>query len=497
VSFRQTPLSPRRVTPRSTNSLYSFITANITTTNHTLPYNGIFAQIFHREVTIIVVFEVKACLSTPAVRVAAPTPLQKAPTRLAYLVSEYPAISHTFVLREVKNLRIANFEIWPASINSPYQPVAAMAADDRAEAATTFYIKKVGAMGAARSHLRTLLKRPIAYFRGLGFALSLGGPDLRELLYSIFYFIEAVILGDWMEEHELSHVHVHFANPASTVAMISSQVFAVGFSFTVHGPDEFYDVRGQHLSEKIEKASFVLCIGYFARSQLMKVSPMSNWSKFELAPLGVDLAVFDKRPPLSVGVPFRILCVGRLVPSKGQHILIAAIDNLIKDGRNISLKFIGDGPDRVSLDREVNRRGLREHITFEGSVNQDRIHEFYREADAFALASFAEGIPVVLMEAMAMEIPCVSTMITGIPELIRNEIDGLLVMPSDRRALADAIGRLIDDETLRHRLGQAGRRRVAEKYDLDKNIERLSHLFRARLTGGEYDLNHTAGAEIL
>ena len=100
------------------------------------------------------------------------------------------------------------------------------------------------------------------------------------------------------------------------------------------------------------------------------------------------------------------------------------------------------------------------------------------------------------MEAMAMEIPCVSTMITGIPELIRNETDGLLVMPSDHRALADSIGRLIDDETLRYRLGQAGRRRVAEKYDLDKNIERLSHLFKARLRKGESDLNHTAVAEI-
>jgi colanic acid/amylovoran biosynthesis glycosyltransferase len=450
---------------------------------------------YHREVTITVIIEAKACLSSAEFKFAAPPP-ESTPIRLAYLVSEYPAISHTFILREVKNLRIANFEIWPASINSPHQPVAAMAADDRDEVAKTFYIKKVGAMGAARAHLKTLLKRPVAYFRGVAFALSLGGLDLRELLYSIFYFVEAVILGDWMEEHELTHVHVHFANPASTVAMIASQVFAVGFSFTVHGPDEFYDVRGQRLSEKIEKASFVLCIGDFARSQLMKVSPVSNWSKFELAPLGVDIAVFDKRPPRSVGGPFRILCVGRLVPSKGQHILIAAIDDLIQEGRNIRLKFIGDGPDRVSLDGEVNRRGLGEYVTFEGSVNQDRIRQFYREADAFALASFAEGIPVVLMEAMAMEIPCVSTMITGIPELIRNETDGLLVMPSDHRALADSIGRLIDDETLRYRLGQAGRRRVAEKYDLDKNIERLSHLFKARLRKGESDLNHTAVAEI-
>jgi len=407
------------------------------------------------------------------------------PIRVAYLVSEYPAVSHTFILREVRRLRTINFDVQVASINSSYQPLGELAADDREESAKTFYIKRAGAAGAARAHLRTLVQRPAAYIRGLIFALSLGGTDLRQLLYSIFYFTEALMLGNWMEREGLDHVHVHFVNPASTVGLIASRIFATGFSFTVHGPDEFYDVRGQRLSEKIEGASFVLCIGYFARSQLMKLSRVDNWVKFEIAPLGVDLQVFGKRPvrPASAE-PFRILCVGRLVPAKGQHILIAAIDRLVKGGRSISLRLVGDGPDRASLEREVNCRGLGGRVTFEGNVNQDRIRDFYRDADAFVLASFAEGIPVVLMEAMAMEIPCVSTMVAGIPELIRDRIDGLLVMPSDERGLAQAIGRLIDDEDLRRRLGEAGRRRIAEKYDLDKNIELLGRLFRARLVKG-------------
>jgi colanic acid/amylovoran biosynthesis glycosyltransferase len=402
--------------------------------------------------------------------------------RLAYLVSEYPAISHSFILREVRRVRTMNFDVQVASINSPAQMLEKMALEDRQEVATTFYVKRAGVSSAARAHLRTITQRPGAYFRGLAFALSLGWADLRQLLYAIFYFTEALMLGEWMESQSLQHVHVHFVNPASTVGLIASRVFATGFSFTVHGPDEFYDVRGQRLSEKIEGASFVLCIGYFARSQLMKWSSTSNWSKFEVSPLGVDLEVFGKRPfrPASEE-PFCILCVGRLVPAKGQHVLIAAVDRLTKDGRRVSLRFVGDGPDRQSLERDVNRRGLGGHVTFEGNVNQDRIRAFYHEADAFVLASFAEGIPVVLMEAMAMEIPCVSTMVAGIPELIRNGIDGLLVMPSDERGLALAIARLIDDEDLRRHLGEAGRQRVAEKYDLDKNIELLSQLFRARL----------------
>ncbi|MGA2410164.1 MAG: glycosyltransferase [Candidatus Binataceae bacterium] len=356
-----------------------------------------------------------------------------------------------------------------------------MAVDDREDAATAFYIKKAGAARAVRAHLRAFRSGPAAYFRGLKFALALGGTDFRQLLYSLFYFTEALMLGDWMASHGVEHVHVHFANPASTVGLIASRIFGVGFSFTVHGPDEFYDVHGQRLSEKIQGASFVVCIGYFARSQLMKVVPADNWSKLLIAPLGVDPEVFAKRPFRPAADPFRILCVGRLVPAKGQHILIAAIDRLVQAGKSVSLRFVGDGPDRASLEQDVKCRGLGARISFEGNVNQDRIRAFYSESDAFVLASFAEGIPVVLMEAMAMEIPCVSTMITGIPELIRDGIDGLLVMPSDDGGLAQAIGRLIEDEDLRRRLGEAGRRRVIEQYDLNKNTDLLARLFLARL----------------
>ncbi|MGH8338313.1 MAG: glycosyltransferase family 4 protein, partial [Gammaproteobacteria bacterium] len=324
-------------------------------------------------------------------------------------------------------------------------------------------------------------RRPAAYLRGLFFALALGGTDILQLVYAIFYFTEALMLGTWMEDRALSHVHVHFVNPASTVGLITSRVFSVGFSFTVHGPDEFFDVRGQRLSEKIESASFVICIGYFARSQLMKLSPSHNWNKFEIAPLGVDLEVFTQVPSHLPVEPFRLLCVGRLVPAKGQHILLAALDRLVKAGRNVNLRFVGDGPDRASLERDVKCRSLGDRVTFEGNVNQDRIRQFYHDADAFVLASFAEGIPVVLMEAMAMEIPCVSTMITGIPELIRDGVDGLLVAPSDDCALAGAIERLIEDEGLRLRLSTAGRRRIAGKYDLNKNVALLAEIFRARL----------------
>jgi glycosyltransferase involved in cell wall biosynthesis len=407
--------------------------------------------------------------------------MNSSPSRLAYLTSEYPAISHTFILREIRALRAKDFVLRTASINVPRWSEADLTDAEQQEAATTFYIKRAGIRGALRAHARAITQRPGAYFRALKFALGLAGSDLRELLYTVFYFAEAVMVGGWMEDQDLPHLHVHFANPAATVGLIASRIFGLGFSFTVHGPDEFYDVRGQHLKEKIAGAAFVVCIGSFARSQLMRLTPPSGWKKFVVAPLGVDSEAFCPRPPRPAGDPFHLLCVGRLVPAKGQHILLAALDRLAQGGRQVTLCLAGEGPDRASLEREVACRGLGDRVTFAGSVNQDLIGRYYGEADAFVLASFAEGIPVVLMEAMAMEIPCVSTMITGIPELIRNEIDGLLVMPSDDRALAQAIARLMDDGELRRRLGQAGRRRVLAKYNLPDNIELLARLFKGRL----------------
>jgi colanic acid/amylovoran biosynthesis glycosyltransferase len=403
------------------------------------------------------------------------------PIRIAYLVSTYPAVSLTFILREVQKLRSANFEIHVASINPPECAANGMTSAEQSEAAATFYIKREGVRGALSAHSTVFLNSPKAYLMGLCFALRLGGTDLRRLVFAFCYFVEAIILGHWMESQDLRHLHVHFANPASTVGLILSRSFPIKFSVTVHGPDEFYDTLGQNLAEKMAGASFVCCIGQFARSQLMKLSPPSDWGKFEIGPLGVDPQLFAPRPFRAYPDSLELLCVGRLVPAKGQYILLSVIKRLVKSYPNIRLRLVGDGPDRKGLERSIASNGLSQWVTLEGSVNQDRICDYYRQADIFVLPSFAEGIPVVLMEAMAMEVPCVSTFVAGIPELIRNEIDGILVAPSDDQELARAVQRLIDDPELRRRLGAAGRRRIIEKYDLDRNIARLAEIFTNRI----------------
>jgi glycosyltransferase involved in cell wall biosynthesis len=396
--------------------------------------------------------------------------------RIAYLVSQYPAYSHTFILREARQLRELGVGIAVASINAPDRPLDKLTAVERDEAEHTFYIKSQGGLKAAVALGKTLAHHPLGVLRGLKHAVKLGGWDVKRLLYHVFYLAEALLAGQWMRSQNLVHLHVHFATPAASVGMLVKTVFGYGFSFTVHGPDEFYDAPGYNLPEKIAAADFIFCISHYARSQVMKLSPVQAWSKLDVCRLGVDTERFVPVPRRPANESCNLLCVGRLTPAKGLAILLEAVAQLQGQDILLTLTLVGMGPDEQSLRQYARQLGISRHVHFTGAVNQDHILDFYKAADIFVLPSFAEGLPVVLMEAMAMEIPCITTAITGIPELINNGEDGLLVAASDLAGLTDAISLLADDEALRRQLGQAGRRKVLACYDLHKNT---LHLFEA------------------
>ncbi|MDM8561464.1 glycosyltransferase family 4 protein [Candidatus Parabeggiatoa sp. HSG14] len=402
--------------------------------------------------------------------------------RLGYLVSQYPAISHTFILHEIRRLRHLGFEISIASINSPDRSAEQLTRIEREEVTNTYYVKPDGIMGAIKAHFYTLLTQPLGYVRGLFFALRLGQFDLKKILYGFFYFVEAVMIGHWMRKMKLSHLHVHFAMAAASVGLIIHHIFPIRYSITVHGPDDFYDTPGNYLTPKILEAAFICCISHFARSQLMMLSPHTVWDKLELNRLGVDPHLFTPHSFREEPNPYEVLCVGRLVPVKGQFLLIEAVARLINEGRQLRLRLVGDGPDRQRLEDEVKQQQLTEQVIFEGAINQDRILEFYNSADIFILASFAEGLPIVLMEAMAMEIPCITTHITGIPELITNGKNGILVAASDIEALVEAITLLMDNQNLRFQIGKSGRQRVLKDYKLQRNTEKLADIFRRHLS---------------
>jgi glycosyltransferase involved in cell wall biosynthesis len=402
---------------------------------------------------------------------------------LAYLISTYPTLSMTFVLREVLALRELGFRVETASINPPDRPFNTLTAVEAAEARSTYCVKQHGLTGATVAKLQTVFGNFGGYWRGVRRAFRLAGLDLRRLYLNLMYFIEALMVGQWMKRKGLRHLHVHLASQAASVGLFVRTVFGFGYSLTVHGPDEFYDADRQMLAEKIRAADFLCCISSFARSQLMMLSPYEHWSKFVVSPLGVDPEIFAPKPERAAPETFEILCVGRLTPAKGQHILIDAVERLTQEGRQVRLRLVGSGPDETSLREHAARSAAGEYVIFEGAVNQDRIRDFYAAADAFCLPSFAEGLPVVLMEAMAMELPCATTHIAGIPELIRDGVDGLLVPPSDRDALVTALARLMDDAELRQRMGKSGRARVVEHYDLRRSVERLARIFAERVQG--------------
>jgi colanic acid/amylovoran biosynthesis glycosyltransferase len=406
-----------------------------------------------------------------------------APVRsLAYLVSQYPTLSMTFVLREVLQLRELGFRIDTASINPPDRAQDNLTTEEATEAQRTYCVKNHGLTGAFMAHLQTKMQNLRGYLRGLRLVFSLGGMDLKRLFFNFMYFTEALMVGQWMKRQRQTHLHCHLAQQAATVGLYVHRVFGFGFSMTVHGPDEFYDVQGQYLAEKIAAADFIICISSYARSQLTMLSPYTAWDKFAVSRLGVDPKLFSppqKKPAADI---FEVLCVGRLTPAKGQHLLIDAVERLAQQGRRVRLRLAGNGPGESSLREHAASIEFPECIVFEGAVNQDRIRTLYAAADLFCLPSFAEGIPVALMEAMAMGIPCVSTQITGIPELIRNGIDGLLVAPSDLEALIEALRRLIDDESLRERIAGSARARILEHYDLRHNAEELAEIFANRIT---------------
>lgn len=402
--------------------------------------------------------------------------MSASPPRLAYLVTRYPAISHTFLRREVEALRSLGVTVETFSMRRAGADQLLTDAD-REAFRTTYAVLPPRWGDLAGAHLRALLTRPRRYARAAATALAMRRPGLRGTLWQLFYLAEAGVVWDRCRRLGLRHVHAQFASNATDVALLAAELGGRGWSwsFTVHGPVEFYDVPGFRLAEKARRAAFVACISDFARSQVQAFLDPADWDKVETVPLGLDAAAFAAggRDGRGDGGATRVLTVGRLAGVKGQAVLLEALAQLAARGRRVELTVAGDGPERERLERRAAELGVADRVEFLGSVGQDRVADLYAQADVFCTSSFAEGVPTVLMEAMASGLPTVATRIMGIPELVEDGATGLLVPPGRADALADALERLADDPELARRMGEAGRRRVAEERDPRRSAERL------------------------
>ncbi|HYW49337.1 MAG TPA: glycosyltransferase family 4 protein [Gemmatimonadaceae bacterium] len=391
--------------------------------------------------------------------------------RIAYLLSQYPTYNHTFLLREVRALRDIGVDVEVASLTDPDRGMDALPAIEREEAAQTAYIKRKGLTAGGLSVLGWLFRSPQRLVSVTKSAVTLAGWNPRRLAAHLAYLGQAALVADWLRSSGHRSLHCHFS---STVAMLAAHLADVPWSVTIHGPAEFDDVVAFGLVPKVASAWKVVVISGFARSQVLRHVPPAHWDRVVVVPLGIDPADYSPAPERPAGPRVELLTVGRLASVKAQGLLIDAVRLLHDEGRRLRLRIVGTGPDQARLETQIARHALQGVVELVGPLPAESVTRLYAEVDIFALPSFAEGVPVVLMEAMAMELPCVSSRLMGIPELITDGEDGLLVTPADVSDVARALRHLIDDRQLRRRMGLAARERVLRAYNLRVNVERLA-----------------------
>jgi glycosyltransferase involved in cell wall biosynthesis len=399
------------------------------------------------------------------------------PGPIAYLTGEYPRATDTFIQREVAALRAQGFEVLTCSIRRTGAEHH-VGPEQREEARRTFYIlsEARSPLRFARDHLKAFAASPRRYFSALKLAIKTKPPGIKPFIYQIFYFAEAVVLAEHMKREGVIHLHNHIATASCTVAMLASEVSGIPYSYTIHGPGIFFEPMHWRIDAKTARARFVSCISDFCRSQVMMFSDREHWRKLHVVHCGVQP---ERYTGARKGSGRRLLFVGRLASVKGASVLFEALEQVIPRFPDLRLTLIGDGPERGDFEQEVQTRGLGEAVIFAGYRSQAEVAAALQEADMLVLPSFAEGVPVVLMEAMAAGLPVVTTRVAGIPELVEDRVSGLLVPPGDTDALAGAICELLADPALRTRMGEQGRAKVAAEFNLDYEAAWLGELFRA------------------
>ena len=417
---------------------------------------------------------------------------QRPDCRVAYLVSAFPAVSHTFIARELDALRARGVDVVTMSIRKT--PADQLLSDaDRRAAEETFSVFPLQKARFVAAHLRAVAMRPRWYLATLRLALQMSAGGMRANLWQVFYFAESILVWSQCRRRDVRHIHAHFANVASAVALLAAEFGrrdGFRWSFTMHGYTEFDEVRRYALAEKAGRAAFVACISDFCRSQLLKLVEADCWDKLVVVRCGLDpneVRSLPRRaqasPAPSSDAALRLLFVGRLVSEKGVLVLLRALGQLRRRGVEVEAVLVGDGPYRGALEQAAKQLGVEGQLTFTGALTGARLAPLYRQADVFCLPSFAEGLPVVLMEAMANELPVITSRLAGIAELVDDGVNGLLLPPGRDDVIAEALERLAADPELRAQWGRAGRERVLHDYDLGRSAALLESLFTSRGAG--------------
>jgi colanic acid/amylovoran biosynthesis glycosyltransferase len=397
---------------------------------------------------------------------------------IAYLTSVYARAGDTFVRNEVEELRRLGWTVHTFSIRRA-DARERVSAEIGREQATTDYILERGLARLLLAFARVSLRSPARTVRAIRQARDLRWPGLKSLARHAAYLLEAAYLAERLRALGVELLHDHISMSSATVARLASTLSGVPFSMTVHGPHDFFAAEQWGLGKKIAASSLTVCISSFGRSRCMLFSEPEHWSKIEVVRCGLDRG-FLQAPPPSRPAGGGFLCVGRLSPEKGQVLLVEAAARLRGEGIPLEIAIAGDGPSRALIERRARELGVEREVRLLGWQSSEAVRERIVRCRAVVLPSFAEGIPVVAMEAMALGRPVIATGVGGIPELVRHGENGWLVPAGSVEELAGAMREALraPEEELARR-GQRGRQLVLERHDLAVEVGKLAGLLEA------------------
>ncbi|HWQ14627.1 MAG TPA: glycosyltransferase [Roseiflexaceae bacterium] len=406
---------------------------------------------------------------------------------LTYIIGTYPGLTTTFIDREITALRRWGVDLQVLAIRRP--PASApLSQDQRALQQGVTYLLPIRWLALLASQLYFALRRPRRFFGTLAYLLTRPHPGMRARAMSVVHFGEGVYAAYLLRRRRFDELHAHFVDRAATVALVAGRLLGKPYSLSIHaGPDIF--VRPVLLREKLLEARHVVTCTRYNKAHVERIAGQDLGHKISHVHHGLDLARYCPAPGAAEAPPL-ILSVGQLAARKGFAQLIRACARLRERGYTFSCRIVGNGPQRAELARLIDELALQEYVLLCGALSHEEVIEQYRRSTMFVLACVRsgdgdrDGFPNVLAEAMAMQLPVISTDVSAIPELLEDGRNGLLVPPGDHLALADAMAALLDDPALRARLAEQGRRTILERFDVERNVQRFaSTLWPERFPG--------------
>ena len=396
--------------------------------------------------------------------------------RIAYFVNQYPKVSHSFIRREILALERQGFEVLRMALRGWDGEL--VDAEDLRERDLTRYVLKDGVWPLLFAIVARAVASPGRFLSALMLSLRMARHADRSWPFHLIYLAEACRIVPWMREFRAAHVHAHFGTNSAEVVMLAHVLGGAPFSFTVHGPEEFDKPQFLGLGEKIRRSAFAVAISSFGRSQLYRWVEHAHWHRIAVIHCGLESAFYEAAP-VAIPVAPRLVCVGRLCEQKGQLLLIEAAGRLAARGIDLELVLAGDGEMRVEVEALIEKLDLVRRVRITGWISGGRVREEILAARALVLPSFAEGLPVVIMEAMALRRPVLTTYVAGIPELVRAREDGWLVPAGSIDQLAAAMEEILSSPVDQlERMGEAAYLRVVERHSIDTEAAKLAGHFR-------------------